>query len=113
MLKICGDSIRVPLEMILSKLFLLVCFFLNEKKEILFPFTKRATNKILKIIDQFLYFRYVVKYLKDLILTKFLSIFPLINLSWKTESGFQRRDSCINQLLSITHEISTSFDNGV
>ena len=86
MLKICGDSIRVQLEMIF----------------------KQAV-----LTGMFLYFRYVVKYLKDLILTKFLSIFPLINLSRKTESGFQPPDSCINQLLSITHEISTSFDNGV
>ena len=29
MLKICGDSIYVPLEMILSELFILVCFLLN------------------------------------------------------------------------------------
>ena len=35
MLKICGDSIYVPLEMILSELFILVCFLLNWQKEIL------------------------------------------------------------------------------
>ena len=29
----------------------------------------------------------------------------------KNKSGFQPGDSCINQLLSITHEIFTSFDN--
>ena len=55
-----------------------------KKKEILLPFTKRATNKILKIIDQFLYFRFVVKYLKDLFLTKCLSISPLTNSPRKT-----------------------------
>ena len=31
----------------------------------------------------------------------------------KNQSGFQPGDSCINQLLSITHEIFTSFDNGL
>ena len=30
-----------------------------------------------------------------------------------TRSGFQPCDSCINQLLSITHKIYTSFDNGL
>ena len=35
MLKICGDSIYVSLEMILSELFILVCFLLNWQKEIL------------------------------------------------------------------------------
>ena len=31
----------------------------------------------------------------------------------KNRSGFQPSDSCINQLLSIIHEIFTSFDNGL
>ena len=31
----------------------------------------------------------------------------------KNQSGFQPGHSCINQLLSITNEISTSFDNGL
>ena len=31
----------------------------------------------------------------------------------KNQSGFQPNDPCINQLLSITHKISTSFDNGL
>ena len=30
-----------------------------------------------------------------------------------THSGFQPCDFCINQLLSITHKIYTSFDNGL
>ena len=29
-----------------------------------------------------------------------------------TQSGFKPGDSCINQLLSITHNIYKSFDNG-
>ena len=31
----------------------------------------------------------------------------------KNQSGFQPGDSCINQLLLISHEIFTSFDNGI
>ena len=31
----------------------------------------------------------------------------------KNQSGFQPGDSCINQLLSITHETFTSFDNAL
>ena len=91
----------------------MVCFLLKGKKEILLPFTKKATNKMLKIIDQFLYFRFVEKYLKDLFLTKCLSISSLINSSLKTNLVSNPGDSCINQLLSITHEIFTFFDNGL
>ena len=35
------------------------------------------------------------------------------NLISPDESGFKLRDSCINQLLSITHEIHKSFDDGL
>ena len=35
------------------------------------------------------------------------------NLITPKQSGFRPGDSCINQLLSITHDIFTSFDNGL
>ena len=35
------------------------------------------------------------------------------NLISPKQSGFRSGDSCINQLLSITHDIFTSFDNGL
>ena len=41
------------------------------------------------------------------------SYFSANKLISKKQSGFQPGDSCINQLLSITHEIFTSFDNGL
>ena len=87
----------------LSKLFLLVCFLQNGKKKILFTFTKKVTNKILKIIDQFLYFWFVVKYLKDLFLTKYLSISPLINSSLK--KSLVSKPVIPVSTLSITHGI--------
>ena len=35
------------------------------------------------------------------------------NLISPNQSGFKPGDSCINQLLSITHEIYKSFDDGL
>ena len=35
------------------------------------------------------------------------------NLISKNQSGFRSGDSCINQLLSITHEIYQSFDDSL
>ena len=35
------------------------------------------------------------------------------NLIFKNQSGFRASDSCINQLLSITHEIYQSFDDNL
>ena len=106
MLKICSDSICLPSE--IFKQALLTGLFPSEwKKRNIVPIHKKVTNKILKIIDQFLYFRFLVKFLKDLFLTKCLTISNK-RIS-KNQSGFQPCDSCINQLLSITHEIFTSF----
>ena len=42
----------------------------------------------------------------------FESIFMAKNLLAPSQSGFKPGDSCINQLLSITHEIYSSFDDG-
>ena len=75
-----------------------------EEKEILFPFTKRVANKILKIIVQFLCFRFF---------NKMFNYFSANKLISKNQSSFQHSDSCINQLLSITHRIFTSFDIGL
>ena len=48
-----------------------------------------------------------------LIFTKMFIYFSANKLISKNQSGFQPGHSCINQLLSITNEISTSFDNGL
>ena len=42
-----------------------------------------------------------------------LKYFSDNNLISPRQSGFRPGDSCINQLLSITHDIFTSFDNGL
>ena len=39
--------------------------------------------------------------------------FTVNNLIFPNQPGFKSGDSCINQLLSITHEINKSFDNGL
>ena len=48
-----------------------------------------------------------------LIFTKMFIYFSANKLISKNQSGFQPGHSCINQLLSITNEISASFDNGL
>ena len=41
-----------------------------------------------------------------------VSLLPMCGKIFERLISFQPGDSCINQLLSITHEIFTSFDNG-
>ena len=46
------------------------------------------------------------------ILFNMFSFFSKNNLITQKQFGFKPSDSCINQLLSITHEIYKSFDDG-
>lgn len=90
-----------------------MCFRLIRKKALLPLVIKKATNKILKITAQLLYFLSAESFLKDSCLLKCL-VFCLANnvLAPPNKSGFKPGDPCINQFLSITHEIYPSFDYG-
>ena len=52
------------------------------------------------------------KIFKQLIFNEMFGFFIENDLISQQQSGFKPRDSCINQLLSITHEICQSFDEG-
>ena len=53
------------------------------------------------------------KIFERIIYDNMLKYFLDNNLISPKQSGFRPCDSCINQLLSITHDIFTSFDNGL
>ena len=52
-------------------------------------------------------------FLKDYYFIKCLKFFIKDKLILSNKSGFKPTDSCIIQLLSITHEINKSFDVGL
>ena len=52
------------------------------------------------------------KNFERLIFNEMFSFLLANNLLALNQSGFKPGDSCINQLLSITHEIYSSFDDG-
>ena len=47
-----------------------------------------------------------------LVYNSMFEIFIHNNLIISNQSGFKTGDSCINQFISITHEVYKSFDNG-
>ena len=53
------------------------------------------------------------KIFERIIYDNMLKYFLDNNLITPKQSGFRPGDFCINQLLSITHDIFTSFDNGL
>ena len=64
-LKICGDSVYKPLEIIFRQALLIGDFPSEWKKGNIVPVHKKVTSKISKIIVQFLSFQSVIKSLKD------------------------------------------------
>ena len=48
-----------------------------------------------------------------LIYNEMFTFFTKNNLTFPNQSGFRPGESCVNQLLAITHEIYKSFDEGL
>ena len=67
------------------------------------------TIKTFKITAQFLYLLSVENLLQG---NETFTLFLANNLLAPNQSGFKPGDSCINQLVSITHETYSSFDDG-
>ena len=109
MLKICGSSIYGPLKLIFKYwLQVLVCVHPTGKKGTLFLSTKKVINYrpvSLPPTSGKIFERLIFNELFDFLLKN--------NLISPNQSGFKPVHSCINQLLSITHEIYNSFDEGL
>ena len=96
---------------LLSKVLPLTCFCLNGKKAILSLVTKKATKKKRKNYWPVSLLLIWGKILKDTF-NETSSFFLANNLLVPNQSGFKPNDSCSNQLLSISHEIYSSFGDG-
>ena len=113
MLKICGDSICVPLEMIFKQALLTGVFPSEWKKGNIVPIHKKGDKQNIKNYRPVSLLPICGKIFERLIFNEMFIYFSANKLISKNQSGFQPGDSCINQLLSITHKIFTSFDNGL
>ena len=86
MIKFCGDSLWKPLEMIFRSC--IKTGFLPYEWKKAKPFERIIYNNIFE----------------------YLTTNKLIS---DNQSGFKPGDSCLNQLISVTHEICHSLDNGL
>ena len=75
------------------------------------PGQKKGDKQILKNYRPILLLPVAGKVFKRLLFDKMFEFFIENNLISKSQSGFRPGDSCINQLLYITHEIYQSFDD--
>ena len=113
MLKICGDSLCRPLELIFNDSVTNGVFPSDWKKGNILPVHKKNDKQHINNYRPISLLPLCSKVYERLILNEMLLGFFIENdLISQHQSGFKPGDSCINQLLSITHEIYQSFDEG-
>ena len=113
MIKTCDTSICRPLKLIFQ-----ACLesgkFPNEwKKANVVPVHKKGDKQILKNYRPISLLPIDGKIFVRLLYDRMFEFFIANNLISKNHSGFRPSNSCINQLLSITHEIYQSLDDNL
>ena len=105
MIKICVTSICRPLKLIFQACLESGKFPNRWKKANVVPVHKKGDKQILKNYRPILLIPIAGKILERLLHDRMFEFFIANNLISKNQSGLTPGDSCINQLLSITHEI--------
>ena len=112
MLKICGNSIYKPLQLIFRSCTENGKFPSEWKKANVVPIHKKGNKQTLENYRPVSLLPIYGKIFERLIYNSLFEFFIANELISSNQSGFKPGDSCINQLLSITHEIDKSFDDG-
>ena len=113
MLKIFGDSLCRPLELIFNDCLANGIFLSDWKKGNMVPVYKKNDKQRLNNYRPISLLPICSKIFERLIFNEMFGFFIENDLISQHQSGFKPGDSCINQLLSITHEIYQSFDEGL
>ena len=107
MLKLCDTSICKTLSIIFKSCLTQGIFPSAWKKANVVPFHKKRRQIVCYKRQTCLFSPNILEYV---IYNTMFTYFIENNLIFKIQSGFKRGDSCVNQLLAITHQIFSSFD---
>ena len=110
MLKLCGKSIYEPLDLIFQSYMKQGKFPTEWKKANVVPVHKKGGKQIVKNYRSVSLLPICRKIFECLIYDNLFEYFIENDLISQNQSGFKPGDSCINQLISITHEIYQYFD---
>ena len=109
MVKLCGPSIYKPLEIIFNQCLETGVFPSEWKKGNIVPIHKKGDKQMVQNYRPVSLLPICGKILERLMFNEMFEFFIENKLISSSQSGFKPGDSCINQLLSITHEIYSSF----
>ena len=113
MLKICGDSICRPLDIISKTCLRVGKFPLEWKNTNIVPIHKKSDKQTVINYRPVLLLPICGKIFERLLYNEIVNFLLENHLISPKQSGFRPGDSCINQLLSICHEILSAFDIGL
>ena len=113
MLKVRGPSIYKPLEIIFNQCLETGVFPSEWKKGSVVSIHKKGDKQTLKNYRPVSLLPICGKILERLVFNEMFEFFIENRLISSSQSGFKPGDSCINLLLSITHEIYSYFDEGL
>ena len=112
MLKICGDSLCRPLELISNECLANGIFTSDWKKGNIVHVHKKNDKQRLNNYRPISLLTICNKIFERLMFNEMFKFFIENDLISQHESGYKPGDSCINQLLSTTHKIYQTFDEG-
>ena len=110
MIKLCGDSIIHPLKLLFETAIEMGHFPNSWKKGNIVPVHKKESKNLVKNYRPISLLPIFGKIFEKILydnLYRYLQQNKLLN---ENQSGFRKGDSCVSQLLAITHEIYKSFD---
>ena len=113
MLKLCGESIYKPLNLIFKSCLETGQFPSDWKKANVVPVFKKGDKQLLKNYRPISLLPIIGKIFERLLYNQMFEFFIRNDLISQNQSGFKSGDSCMNQLLAITHEIYKSFDASI
>ena len=110
MIELCGKSIALPLKLLFQSSLEKGIFPVDWKKSNIVPVHKKENRNLIKNYRPISLLLIFSKIYERLIFNSIFNYFIKNNLFTKRQFGLFPSDSCISQLLSITHEISESLD---
>ena len=110
MIKLCGNSILLPLQIIFNNIVAKGIFPDQWKMANVTPVHKKDNKQIIKKYRPISLLPIFAKLFEKMVFQKMYNYFIANNLITKNQSGFRPNDSVTNQLISLVESIHSAFD---
>ena len=110
MIKLCGDSLVVPLKLIFVNILRTGKFPKQWKRANVTPVHKKENKQLIKNYRPISLLPIFAKVFEKIVFIKLYNHLNGNNLITKNQSGFRPGDSVTNQLIYLVHETLKSFD---